>query len=663
MPRLAVALVLVVALLAVPTGAQAGFAPTNDEVATAPNMFPSGLGIDAQGNSLFAWEQEAAGYEVKARRLGADGTLGPILDLDPGLPAREPVVAMAASGRAFVAWRAPEPGVSLSTGVRGRWIEADGTMGPILTLVVGKAGEVQAAGMLAVADPAGIATVAWKNEIGGLNGGKLMLRRIQPDGTLSPLVPDALGTRPNEPRITALPDGSTLIVYRSAYIEKAVVGPALELGAPQPISAENIGALQTLATDSQGYTLAAWRRDTESTFGIRGRLLDPAGNSIGGELMIEANFPENLDLRPLVADSVGDYLISWWKPDADEDRLVYARSFNRLTGVLGPTEIVSDPDLNAIESAATIDDFGTGAVAWHEPMGMSGNVPYGRTINTFGAPVGPIQQLFSPRARVDRAVSAPAAGVGVFSLETRSEDGSRSILARRHLVPPSCANSTGTVVQGAPTDVQLVCAGPAIEGATVVEAPKSGVLGAFKAGPALEYVPRPGFEGVDSFAYTAFNDGGASNVARVEIRVGKDSVKPVIERLRVVRSPRKRKATASAKAGGRGRSGFDFILRISEPAVATVTVERAARGVRKGKRCVKPGRGAKGKRCTRRVRIGKVGARTAAVSLRIPAPPKLAKALGRGGRFFATAVATDLAGNRSKPKSTAQRIKAKKKRR
>ena len=661
MPHLAAALALVATLLLTAPAAQAGFAPTNEQVIAAPSFFVSGVGIDGKGNSLIAWEEENASREAKARRLSVTGALGPVIDLDPGLPGQEPVVAMAASGRAFVAWRAPLEGNPFAAGVRGRWVEPNGSLGPVLTLIVGKANEVAAAGLAAVIDPAGIATVTWKNETGG-EGGQLLLRRVQPDGTLGTLVPDVTGSKPTEPKIAALPNGSTLVTWRSGFLEKAIVTADLEISAPQPMSSDNASGEIELRVDSQGNTLATWRQGVETTFSIRGRLFDPAGGFVGEELIFDPNLPGIPDNRPVVSDSLNDFLISWVRPDADGDNVVYARPFSRLTGLMGPTQTVSNPDQSSNTSLAAINDFGSGAVVWNETLGMTGSIPYGREIDPLGVPTGGIQELFSPRAALTNSISSPAAGVAVFLLGTPKIGSNRTAIARRFLIAPTCANSSAEVIQGKPIEASLACSGPGIEGAKVIEPPKQGSVGAFKAGPSLEYVPKPGFEGTDSFTYTALNDGGASNVARVEIKVRKDTVKPTIERFRFVRgTAKKRGARLSAKKGKQPKPSYSFALRISEAALAVVTIERSAPGVRQGKRCGKPKPGVEGKRCTRFVKLGVVSPKTASEDLTIRVPAKLAKRLAKGGRFRATALATDLAGNRSKPKAITLRIQAKKK--
>jgi hypothetical protein len=289
-------------------------------------------------------------------------------------------------------------------------------------------------------------------------------------------------------------------------------------------------------------------------------------------------------------------------------------------------------------------------------MGMAPSIPRARTIDSLGAPTGGIQELFS-RASVSRSSSAPAAGVAAFLMEAPFSGENRTVLIRRYLVPPRCANSAATVVQGRPIEAPLACAGAGIEAANVVEPPKHGRIGAFKAGPALEYTPTPGFAGTDSFTYFALNDGGGSNVARVEIKVGKDTVKPRIERFRFAKGPvKKRGARASARRSRPPKRAYRFVLRISEPARAGVTVERKVRGFRQGKRCGKAKDGDPGKRCTRHVKIGTARAKAPRENLTIGVRGKLAKRLAKGGRFRATAVATDPAGNTSKPRTLVFRV-------
>jgi hypothetical protein len=112
--------------------------------------------------------------------------------------------------------------------------------------------------------------------------------------------------------------------------------------------------------------------------------------------------------------------------------------------------------------------------------------------------------------------------------------------------------------------------------------------------------------------------------------------------------------TAAAKTG----SAFRFA--VSEDATAKVTIEQAVAGVKRGKRCTAPPKSGKGKRCTRyltrAVLTRKVGAGRVSIVFtgRIGSAAR-SKSL-KAGRYRATVVATDAAGNRSSPASATFKI-------
>jgi hypothetical protein len=152
-------------------------------------------------------------------------------------------------------------------------------------------------------------------------------------------------------------------------------------------------------------------------------------------------------------------------------------------------------------------------------------------------------------------------------------------------------------------------------------------------------------------------DGTATGVDRT--LVAEDTVAPVLSHLSLTRSvfavgP---KATAIMARKRRGARGTTFRFTLSEAAGVKIAIQRAAKGRRNGKRCVKPSpKLRKAKKCTRYAgagtltRKGKAGANKVPFSGRIgprPLPP---------GRYRAVLRATDAAGNRSKPKTVAFRI-------
>jgi hypothetical protein len=194
------------------------------------------------------------------------------------------------------------------------------------------------------------------------------------------------------------------------------------------------------------------------------------------------------------------------------------------------------------------------------------------------------------------------------------------VRARQFLPPPECPDASATVVQGRPTTVTLACQGPQVGAPEVLTQPAEGALGAVD-GPAgrVVYTPRPGFAGVDSFTFRGRNPGGPGPVRTARITVGRDTVAPRIAAF-ALNAPRVRLRMSYRRPPARRPA---FALRVSEAATLTVMVLRKRRGA------------------FRAVRTLRTAGPVTSASLRLPR---------RGlvpGAYRATAVARDLAGNRS----------------
>jgi hypothetical protein len=136
--------------------------------------------------------------------------------------------------------------------------------------------------------------------------------------------------------------------------------------------------------------------------------------------------------------------------------------------------------------------------------------------------------------------------------------------------------------------------------------------------------------------------GNTSTASRtVNVTAGKDRTKPVF-RGKVKVKP------AKVKSGKTATISFS----LSEPAKLKATLTRSAPGVKKGKRCVAPPRKhRKGqKRCTRAIPAGSFsGTARKAGAGKLTLPAKLRGRKLPRGKYTLTLVATDAAGNRSKP--------------
>lgn len=594
MPRrlVLIAALLPVLLLTAP-GADAGFAPQVETVATSTEVEPViAVAPDAEG--IVAWAERPGGgmaRVVVARRLSAAGELGPVLDLKPGGPAQLPAVGIGPDGRAFVVWRS-SLGIEPST-IEGRWVNRDGSLGPLVTVVAGDPGVTVPVEPQVVVAPSGVATVGWRNEASNT----IAMRRVGADSSLSALLPDVSGTGTLELRLAATPSGGTLLTWSGTGIEKNYVGPDLSVGTPQTISTGSV-AWPEIATDALGNSLIAWRQSNSEPFSVRGRLIDPSGEPIGEELTIDPNLDGFLGVRATVAaDSAGDFLVGWNRRVGTLDQAFTRRV--SLDGTFpGPAQQVSaGVEGESSQPRTALLDNGTGIVTWRRLLMPAGVSSLARTLDPLGVPSSdpvPVAGI-----AVEQTASAPALGYSAALFENGKE-----ALVRRYLEPPTCEPATATMRSRKGVVVPLSCFGAGIDAGDVVQAPKFGTVGPFDpAGPSVLYKPKPRQGGNDSFTYVVANDGGPAPSLRVEV---KDRAKPLIKKVRLIQ-----------KGGA---------LKLKVKADEPVRVKATAKG----------GGKAKSKRLALKPTIRLKG--------------RLARRLNAGERVKLKLVATDRAGNKSRPK-------------
>ena len=607
------AAVLLLVVLAGP--AHAGFAPA-DAIAEHEAIENTAVAVDRQGNSLVVWDEDGAATggnaEVKGRLVAASGVAGPELDISPsGEKGAGPTVTFAGNGRALVAWEAYATGTT-RVGVKARWVEPDGSLGPIVTLADGGP-SVDARYLESTVDPVGTATILWRNSADG----KLPARRVEQDNTLYPLVPDAAsGMSGNGVGvISALPDGSTLVVIRGPKASVISVNGTVSTPVPLPVSGGTHGD-GALATTGDGESLVVWQqRDPATmTYSVKGRLLDAGGAPVGGELDVRSPGTNFLSTPRVAADSAGDFLAAWRDSGGADAGRIFARRLDADGNYAGAAQPVSQNEGDAFEPVPALEDGGSGMVAW-----VKNGVAQGLVLDPFAIPVGDVSPAL---AAVDHLEGAhnPASGLAAFAMLNEDPTGDDTLHLGRSMPPPACSDSDAGVVHGGPITATVSCSGLAIEAVELVEPPRHGTSSASGPGLAFEYTPLPNFSGTDSFTYRAVNDGGASNVATVRIRV-EDRVKPTITRLRLRKKDRR----------------FALQLRYSEPSTGRVSIKRRAPGGRYRL-------------------VGTVSAKQLAGSARLRVSGRLRKRFANGGRFRVSAVATDAAGNTSTPRRLAIRI-------
>jgi hypothetical protein len=291
--------------------AEAGFAPENEVVASGlEGVDATGIATDSQGDTLLAWDQlnpAEMKSELRARWLSPGGELGSVIDLSPSGFGFGPMVAIGPAGGAFVAWRVIGE-IGVGSAVLGRWVNRDGSLGPLLTLETPEAGKFDAVEVVDAVDPTGVATVAWRNEKSGFAA--LELRRVTPDSSMGPTVPKA-GTGVGDLKIAALPDGSTLAVWRNVGIEANTVAPDLTVGTQQKISSSSLTASPELAVNLHGDSLVTWRESLSEPFSVHGVRLDPSGAPVGEELTVDPGGPGGVStINAVSGDSSGHFLVT-----------------------------------------------------------------------------------------------------------------------------------------------------------------------------------------------------------------------------------------------------------------------------------------------------------------------------------------------------------------
>ena len=168
---LAVAVASAAAFLALAGVAHAGWTPVRDLSVGANDSFGPVIGIAADGTATATWKEDTGpGEAAHARRLPGTGAPGRLRNF--GDSNNEPAVAVTPAGVSFVVWTTPTGRLLL------RRIAPDGRVGPER--------EVAAIGQFpqVAVGPGGRAVVAWLQFTGF--GFIAAARRVAPDGTPGP---------------------------------------------------------------------------------------------------------------------------------------------------------------------------------------------------------------------------------------------------------------------------------------------------------------------------------------------------------------------------------------------------------------------------------------------------------------------------------------------
>jgi hypothetical protein len=221
---------------------------------------PAHVALDASGNAVFAWtegvNEQSRAY---ARRMSADGTLGPVVDIAaPGDIASQPQVTFVVGGVAIVAW----------SNVDGRhhrvlarsWPPA-GALGP--AFLISDPDRASAANPQLAIDARGRHVVfSWTID----TPNTLPARTSSPAGKLGPII-DLDGSVESEDRHIAVAGTGAVFftwVGDDYWLENEIFARALSpvgrLSPFAPIGRDDRTAYVPVAADAKGNVLLTWRR-------------------------------------------------------------------------------------------------------------------------------------------------------------------------------------------------------------------------------------------------------------------------------------------------------------------------------------------------------------------------------------------------------------------
>jgi hypothetical protein len=371
---LALALVVVTTVLTLAAAAPAAAEwskPFAISSSTAPYTFGYGpaLGVAPDGSFLAVWLHSLPGKQsngfIEARRIDANGNLGPVLTLtSTNGDVRIPRIAISPDADAIVIWKRITPQHSA---IEARRLHADGTLGPVIT--VSEPGDREVVSALAV-DSHGNATVAWANQV--FDSSVLKVRRISatdelgPVHTLTKTIDGLIGGV-----ATAVgPDNRPLIVYDQFGQIRAqrlsASGDPLP-GVMQLSATDDTSSFPQALSDASSVVRVIWGRSDPMPQAVSTRTVEPDGTLGATEGVTDASDPS------LALDSAGVASIA------------SVRTTDSLSHVLGSTISPDSGSLGAFTLSAPslsgdmgpqvgIDAQGASVAVWQRNLGRDGSV-------------------------------------------------------------------------------------------------------------------------------------------------------------------------------------------------------------------------------------------------------------------------------------------------
>jgi hypothetical protein len=235
------------------------------------------VGVAADGSAVVGWWVDRAAPVVQARRIAPNGKLGPVLAISGG-HADSFDVAVAPDGAATFVWTLLAYGDEEFASVKTRRLEADGTLGPVREL---DADTYATWGPAVAMGPDGTAVTAWHRLDGDGAREVVLTRRIAPDGPIEAKRRLWTGRLSYEaPRVAAGPGGRALVVWTTLGEELRArrVDAGAALGPVLALTKGATGVLgPSVAMGAGGATTVVWGRAAGRGYSVEARRIASNG--------------------------------------------------------------------------------------------------------------------------------------------------------------------------------------------------------------------------------------------------------------------------------------------------------------------------------------------------------------------------------------------------
>ncbi len=360
-------------------------------------------------------------------------------------------------------------------------------------------------------------------------------------------------------------------------------------------------ALAPRIADIGGVPYVTWFEGSSGQQKVYVRRLNGANWDLVGTGSLNVDAAKNA-ARPSIAAIGGVPYVAWRETDTFDQ--VRVKRFDGANWVAVGDVLNVDPNRNALFTPGIAAVGGVPYVTWSEAGTPTTQVRVKRFDGANWVSVGGAANPDPTRAAFAPSIAVVAGFPYVAWSDTAGGDG--KIRVARQL-PPGCSGGSVAVAHNTATPIPLRCTDASL--LALAAGPAHGTLSAINQFTGtVTYTPSPNYSGADSFGFTASEGPLGSGVATVALTVAPAPPPAIaaVSRLRIspFRFPAATKGASITRTRKR-KTGTNVSYRDTQAATTTFTVLQPRRGIRRGRSCVKPKRGQRGRRCTRYVAVGK----------------------------------------------------------